>query len=129
MKISKRMSGLLKLSVVMVAALLCVSLAVASFAGSAVANAESLTISQGSTATLDKTGKIMSLRFTSAADWKSGYEVKYDSNLSSLATFFHGNSAEVTYSDDGSVSAKVTALAINYQAMVLSYFSFYSVIV
>lgn len=124
MKISKRMSGLLKLSVVMVAALLCVSLAVASFAGSAVANAESLTISHGSTATLDKTGKIMNLKFTSAADWKSGYEVKYDSNLSSLATFFHGNSAEVTYSDDGSVSVKVTASAINYQAMVLSYFSF-----
>ena len=72
MKISKRMRGLLKLSVVMVAALLCVSLAAASFAGSAVANAESLTISHGSTATLDKTGKIMNLRFTSAADWKSG---------------------------------------------------------
>ena len=124
MKISKRMSGLLKLSVVMVAALLCVSLAVASFAGSAVANAESLTISQGSTATLDKTGKIMNLKFTSAADWKSGYEVKYDSNLSSLATFFHGNSADVTYSDDGSVSVKYTSAIVDYQTMVLSYFSF-----
>lgn len=124
MKISKRMSGLLKLSVVMVAALLCVSLAVASFAGSAVANAESLTISQGSTATLDKTGKIMSLRFTSAADWKSGYEVKYDSNLSALTTIFDGtkNGSSVTnYGDDGSMHFVHKNKAGSTRTMIITY--------
>lgn len=106
MKISKRMGGLLKLSVVLVAALLCVSLAVTSFASQTVANAESLTISQGSTATIEKTGRIMNLKFTSAADWKNGYEVKYNSNLSGLTTIFDGTqkgSSVTSYGEDGSM--------------------------
>lgn len=126
MKNQKRMGTLLRLTAIVAVALLCVGAISASFACPNVASAQTLTVAQSpaSVSTMETSGRIMNLKFSSAIDWNSGYTVNYDSNLSQKATFFHGNDASITYNDDGSVKVKHESAAVNYKTMTITYFSF-----